>query len=112
MGEAREVMDRITTAVTETKDFQAAAECYSTDVVGVTPDQGEITGRDAIVEYLSQFTDSFSDLRYEYLAKHESGTWRSMRAMSSELTLRRCLCPRVREFRRPVSRSGCEAATS
>jgi ketosteroid isomerase-like protein len=73
MGEARDVMDRLTTAVSETKDFQAAAECYSTDAVAVTPDQGELSGRDAIAEYLSQFTASFSDLRYEYVAKHESG---------------------------------------
>ena len=73
MGEAREVMDRITAALSETKDFQAAAECYSTEAVGVSPDQGEISGRDAIVEYLRQFSDSFPDLRYEYLAKHESG---------------------------------------
>src|SRR5215218_4059066 len=56
MGEAREVMDRITTALSETKDFKAAAECYSTDAVAVTPDQGEITGRDVIVEYLRQFS--------------------------------------------------------
>ena len=73
MGEARDIMDRLTTAVSETKDFQAAAECYSTDAVAVTPDQGELSGRDAIAEYLSQLTDSFSDLRYEYVAKHESG---------------------------------------
>src|SRR5688500_19124814 len=73
MGEAREVMDRITAALSETKDFQAAAECYSTDAVAVTPDQGEISGRDAIAEYMRQFSDSFPDLRYEYLAKHESG---------------------------------------
>jgi len=73
MGEARDLMDRLTTAVSETKDFQAAAECYSTDAVAVTPDQGEISGRDAIAEYLRQFSDSFPDLRYEYLAKHESG---------------------------------------
>jgi len=73
MGEAREVMDRLTAAVSESKDFRAAADCYSTDAVAVTPDQGEISGRGAIAEYLSQFSDSFSDLRYEYLAKHESG---------------------------------------
>ena len=64
MGEARDLMDRLTTAVSETKDFQAAAECYSTDAVAVTPDQGEISGRDAIAEYLRQFSDSFPDLRY------------------------------------------------
>jgi ketosteroid isomerase-like protein len=73
MGEAREVMDRVTAAAFETKDFKAAAECYAEDAVAVTPDQGEITGRDAIAEYLRQFADAFPDLRYEYVAKHESG---------------------------------------
>src|SRR5687767_5637137 len=73
MGEAREVMDRLTAAVSETKDFKAAAECYATDAVAVTPDQGEITGRERIVDYLRQFSDVFPDIQYEYLDKHESG---------------------------------------
>ena len=29
MGEAREVMDRLTAAAFETKDFNAVAECYA-----------------------------------------------------------------------------------
>ena len=52
MGEAREVMDRLTAAATETKDFQAVAECYANDAVAVTPDQGEIRGGAAIANYL------------------------------------------------------------
>jgi predicted ester cyclase len=39
----------------------------------VTPDQGQITGRDAIAGYLRQFAEAFPDLRYEYEARHESG---------------------------------------
>jgi ketosteroid isomerase-like protein len=39
----------------------------------VTPDQGEITGREAIADYLRELADPFPDLRYEYEAKHESG---------------------------------------
>lgn len=73
MGEAREVMDRLTAAAFETKDFSAAAECYADDAVAVTPDQGEITGREAITDYLRELADPFPDLRYEYEAKHESG---------------------------------------
>ena len=73
MGEAREVMDRLTAAAFETKDFSAAAECYADGAVAVTPDQGEITGREAIADYLREFADPFPDLRYEYEAKHESG---------------------------------------
>ena len=73
MGEAREVMDRLNVAAFERKDFKAAAECYADGAVAVTPDQGEITGREAIAEYLRQLADPFPDLRYEYEAKHESG---------------------------------------
>jgi ketosteroid isomerase-like protein len=73
MGEAREVMDRLTAAAFETKDFSAAAECYADGAVAVTPDQGELTGREAIADYLRELADPFPDLRYEYEAKHESG---------------------------------------
>jgi ketosteroid isomerase-like protein len=73
MGEAREVMDRFTAAATESKDFRAVADCYAQDAVAVTPDQGEIRGGDAIADYLRQFTDAFSDIRFEPVAKHEAG---------------------------------------
>ena len=73
MGEAREVMERLNAAAFERKDFKAASECYAEDGVAVTPDQGEIIGREAIAEYLRQLADPFPDLRYEYEAKHESG---------------------------------------
>jgi ketosteroid isomerase-like protein len=73
MGEAREVMDRLTAAAFESKDFKAATECYADGAVAVTPDQGEITGREAIADYLRELADPFPDLRYEYEAKHESG---------------------------------------
>jgi ketosteroid isomerase-like protein len=73
MGEAREVMDRLNAAAFERKDFKAAAECYADGAVVVTPDQGELIGREAIAEYLRQLADPFPDLRYEYEAKHESG---------------------------------------
>ena len=73
MGEAREVMDRLTAAATETKDFQAVAECYANHAVAVTPDQGEIRGGAAIANYLRQFSDAFPDLQYEHIDKHEAG---------------------------------------
>ena len=73
MGEAREVMDRFTAAATESKDFRTVAECYAPDAVAVTPDQGEIRGREAIVDYLREFTDAFSDSGFEPVAKHEAG---------------------------------------
>lgn len=72
MGQAREVMDRLTMAATS-NDRETLAGCYAADAVAWTPDLGEITGRDAIVNYLMQFPESFPDVRYEYVQKHEVG---------------------------------------
>jgi ketosteroid isomerase-like protein len=71
MGDAREVMDRITDALVG-KDFDAAAACYSENAVAVTPDQGEIRGREAIIEYFKGQTEVFPDSGYESLRKLES----------------------------------------
>jgi ketosteroid isomerase-like protein len=72
MGEAREVMDRMTAAL-DAQDVEAAAECYATDAVAETPDQGQIRGREAIAEYFRQLADAFPDVRYEPQHGHESG---------------------------------------
>ncbi len=73
MGEAREVFDRLNEALLG-QDLQAVAECYAEDAVATTPDQGEIKGREEIVAYLSPFVESFSDIRFEFLHTHESGS--------------------------------------
>jgi ketosteroid isomerase-like protein len=44
MGKARDVMDRLTAAATETKDFRALAECYADDAIAVTPIRGNFEG--------------------------------------------------------------------
>ena len=72
MGEARQVMDAVTDAVFK-KDLEAAASRYAPDAVMVTPDQGEIQGREQIIQYLKQFNDAFPDNRYEAAYQHESG---------------------------------------
>jgi ketosteroid isomerase-like protein len=72
MSEAREVLDRLTAAVVA-NDAQAVAGCYAEDAVAVTPDEGELRGRDRIAEYMSQFGGSFPDLQYKYLQKHDAG---------------------------------------
>ncbi|MCW2805507.1 MAG: hypothetical protein JWN06_3724 [Propionibacteriaceae bacterium] len=72
MGQAREVLDRLTNAMMA-KDREVIAACYAADVVAVTPEQGEISGRDAIYKYTLQFLDAFPDFTYEYLQKHEAG---------------------------------------
>jgi ketosteroid isomerase-like protein len=73
MGEARDAADRMTAAATTSRDLTALAACYSENAVAMTPDQGEITGREGITEYFRQLLDAFTDTQFEHIAKHESG---------------------------------------
>ncbi len=72
MGQARDVMDRLTTAMDE-KDKETLGRCYAADAVAFTPDQGELRGRDAITGYLFEFWEAMPDVHYEHTARHESG---------------------------------------
>ncbi|MGH3656861.1 MAG: ester cyclase [Micromonosporaceae bacterium] len=72
MGEAREVMDRLYQALVS-KDIKAVANCYAENVVAMTPEQGEIKGRDGLLAYFQGFFDGLSDVGFEYIGKHESG---------------------------------------
>lgn len=72
MGKAREVMDRLTTAMDE-KDKETLARCYAANAVAYTPDEGELTGRDAITNYLFHFWESMPDVRYEHGDSYEAG---------------------------------------
>jgi ketosteroid isomerase-like protein len=72
MGEAREIMDRLTEALFN-KDLEAAKELYAQDAVAETPDAGTIRGRDNIVAYMGGFMAAFPDSSYESVRKHESG---------------------------------------
>ncbi|MFF1294052.1 MULTISPECIES: ester cyclase [unclassified Streptomyces] len=73
MGEAREVMDRLTEALTGHPDIKAIGELYAEDAVAYTPDEGEIHGRDNIVEYWRQMTDAVPDAMFETLYAYEVG---------------------------------------
>lgn len=73
MGQARDVMDRLTAAAVEEHDIQSIVECYAEDAVVVTPDAGEVRGQEHITDYWRQFIEAFPDSRYEPLHKHESG---------------------------------------
>jgi uncharacterized protein (TIGR02246 family) len=73
MSEAREIMDQMTAAMAS-KDLAALAACYAEDAVAVTPDQGELRGRDAIRSYMSQLTEAFPDAVYGSLERHEVGS--------------------------------------
>jgi ketosteroid isomerase-like protein len=73
MGEAREVMDRLTDAVVAGHDLDLAASFYADDAVIRTPDVGEVRGRERIAEYWRPFVEGFQDVRYEPLRKLEAG---------------------------------------
>jgi ketosteroid isomerase-like protein len=72
MGEARDVLDRLTEAVFG-QDFDTLAGLYAEDAVAVTPDMGELNGRDAIVQYMRELANAFPDASYEPLHAHEAG---------------------------------------
>ena len=72
MGEAREVLDRLTEAVFS-KDLDAAKRLYAPNAVAETPDEGTLRGPDQIVAWLGGFTTAFPDASYELTGGHESG---------------------------------------
>ncbi len=55
------------------RDLNAASSFYAEDAVAITPDEGEIIGRERIADYLRPFLEAFSDLNFEFLHRHESG---------------------------------------
>ena len=72
MGEARDVMDRVTTAIFS-KDFSTAAKIYAPDAVAETPDEGEIRGAEAIAEWTKEFMVALPDAGYESGHEYEVG---------------------------------------
>lgn len=72
MGAARETIDRMTAAMVS-HDVAALAAAYAEDAVAVTPDEGELKGRDEIVRYLGGLLSAIPDFTWEALAEHESG---------------------------------------
>ena len=65
MGEARRVMDAVTEAVFG-KRAEEVANLYAPDAVAVTPDAGELRGREQIVRYHMQLTAAFPDAAYRW----------------------------------------------
>ncbi|THV42061.1 ester cyclase [Glycomyces buryatensis] len=72
MGQAREMMDRLTETAIERHDVDSAAQFYAENAVLATPDMGEIRGRDQISEYWHGMMDGFPDGHYEAISKLES----------------------------------------
>lgn len=72
MGEAREIMNRVTEAVFN-QDGEALKQLYAPDAVAETPDQGTISGRDEVVAWTLEFLAAFPDASYESAREHEAG---------------------------------------
>ena len=72
MGQAREVMDKLTDAIFR-QDFDAARALYASDAVAITPDKGEVRGSGEIVEWAREMLEAFPDARFESVSKFESG---------------------------------------
>ena len=72
MGEARDAMDRVTDAFFS-NEWDTAAKLYAPDAVAVTPDRGEVTGKDNIVAWSRELVETFPDARYEPVNEYESG---------------------------------------
>lgn len=73
MGEARDMMDRVTNAAVTIGDLKAIGECYAEDAVIMTPDEGQLTGRDQIMEWWRPFLEGFTELKWEPLHAYEVG---------------------------------------
>lgn len=68
MGQAREILDKITEAIM-TGDRDAIARLYAEDAVADTPDEGRLVGRAAIADYLAGFARAFPDITWEAIAQ-------------------------------------------
>lgn len=72
MGKARETIDQMTEAMVS-KDLERLAGVYAPDAVVTTPDEGEIKGREDLVEYLRKFIVAIPDFTWEAMAQYECG---------------------------------------
>ncbi|HCT75341.1 MAG TPA: DUF4440 domain-containing protein [Micromonosporaceae bacterium] len=73
MGQARDVMDRLTAEMLDAHNVESAASLYADNAAVMTPDAGEIRGRTQIANYWKQFVDGFPDSKYEPISKIEAG---------------------------------------
>src|SRR5688500_15090599 len=74
MGQAREVLDRLTETGVDQRDLDSAVDLYAEDAVMVTPDAGELRGRESIRGYWKQLVDAFPDSHYDTIGKFEAGS--------------------------------------
>lgn len=72
MNQARDVMDRLTETAIEQHDIESAMNLYAENAVLMTPDTGEVRGREQISEYWHGMMDGFPDGHYETISKIEA----------------------------------------
>jgi ketosteroid isomerase-like protein len=72
MGEAREIMDRLTDAVVR-GDAEALRALYAPDAIADRPEGPRLEGAAAITEYLMGFRGGFPDMSWESGRQYESG---------------------------------------
>jgi ketosteroid isomerase-like protein len=72
MGEAREVMDRVTEKIFS-NDREGLSQVYAEDAVAETPDQGTVSGREGVLDWALEFLVAFPDASYEPGREHEAG---------------------------------------
>ena len=73
MAEARDLMDQLTKVALEARDLDGAARFFADDVIAMTPDLGQIQGRERLTTYMRQFLEAFPDVGYESVHAFESG---------------------------------------
>jgi steroid delta-isomerase-like uncharacterized protein len=72
MGQARDVLDKLTSTAVEQHDVDKAVDLYAEDAVVVTPDAGPVKGHEKIAEYWRQFIEGFPDSHFESTCKLEA----------------------------------------
>ncbi|GAB3313612.1 hypothetical protein GCM10027451_27600 [Geodermatophilus aquaeductus] len=72
MGQAREIMDRITAAA-GAGDRDALLRLYAADAVAETPEGRRLDSREAIADDLLSFVQAFPDMTWESRATFEAG---------------------------------------
>jgi ketosteroid isomerase-like protein len=96
-------MDRVTEAALS-NNFEEPGSAYAEDAEAVTPDQGRITGRQAIVTYFADLSTAFPIAAFEVLLQHETadtaietGEGQSIPATGRQIRVRECDVATVRD---------------
>ena len=72
MAVPRELTNAITTAY-NAHELSKVVQFFKPDIVLITPDAGELKGREQAAEYHRTFLQAFPDATVEVVAKHDAG---------------------------------------